>query len=128
MEEKLLRNACEEVFSYVGGEFEVNIKFACKNYIRELNKQYMQKNKPTNVLSFNHDNNTKNGDIIICESIVEHEASNLGYKPEEMLLLYVVHGMLHLSGFDHKNEEERAKMEGIEQSILNKFGVKIERN
>lgn len=127
LSESRLKKAAEAVFGFVGEEFEVNIKFACESCIQGLNKEYMGKDEPTNVLSFNHEKDTKNGDIVVCETVVEHEADELGYKPEEMSLLYVVHGILHLAGFDHKNNEDRAKMEAIESDILKKLGVKIER-
>lgn len=128
IDEKLLQRACEEVFLYLGEEFEVSIKFACENCIRGLNKQYMGKDESTNVLSFNHDDDTKDGDIVICETVVENEAVELKYEPKELSLLYVVHGMLHLSGYDHKKTEDRVKMELAERNILSKLGVKIERS
>lgn len=127
LKKELLLKVCGEVFSYIGEEFEVNIKFACKNCIQELNKKYLGKDKPTNVLSFNHEKDVKSGDIIICESVVEIEANKLNYRPEEITILYVVHGMLHLAGFDHKKDKDRVKMELIECSILKKLGIEIER-
>lgn len=125
IDEKLLQKVAEEVFSYLGEEFEVNVKFACENCIQGLNKQYRGKDEPTNVLSFNQDDETKNGDIVICEAVVKREAVNLGYEVRDLDILYLVHGMLHLAGYDHENDSDRAKMEAIEEEILNKMDVNI---
>lgn len=126
VDRKLLENLTQEVFDYLGEEFSVSVKFACENCIRGLNKEYTGKDEPTNVLSFTDD--TGGGDIVICESVVEKEAKKLKYFESDLILLYFVHGMLHLAGFDHTNEEERAKMEKAEEAILSKIGVKIERD
>jgi len=128
IDKKLLENAVKEVFSYLDEEFEVNVKFVSEDYIHDLNKKHIGKDEPTNVLSFNHDNNSKGGDIVICEAVVGCEASKFNYKPEELSLLYMVHGILHLAGLDHTNEVDRAKMELVENKILSKLGVKIERD
>lgn len=127
IQEKLLTDVAGEVFSFVGEEYEVGLKFACLNCIKKLNKDYRGLDEPTNVLSFNASTDTKNGDILICEAVVEEEASKLGYEPEELILLYLVHGMLHLAGYDHQKPQERDKMEKIEAEILSKFGIIIER-
>lgn len=125
--DKLLTEVAGEVFSYLGEEYEVSVKFACEVCIRKLNKQYRGKDEPTNVLSFNTDEKTKDGDILICEAVVEREAAALNHTPLELDLLYLVHGMLHLAGYDHTNEAERAKMEAAEEAILHKVGIDIKR-
>jgi probable rRNA maturation factor len=125
--EKLLTEVAEEVFSYLSEDFEVNVKFACENCVRKLNKQYRGKDEPTNVLSFNIDPESKEGDILICESVVAKEATELKHAPKDLDLLYLVHGMLHLAGFDHTNDTERVKMETVEEEILSKVGISISR-
>lgn len=122
-----LRRISKEVFSFVGEEYDVGVKFACENCIRGLNKEYRGKDEPTNVLTFNVDDSSKDGDIVICEAVVLKESELLRYKTSDLIALYFVHGMLHLAGFDHQKVLERAKMEKIEEEILNKVGVKIER-
>lgn len=125
--EKLLQKAVEEVFSYLDEKFEIGVKFACENCIRGLNREYRGKDETTNVLSFNTDDTSKNGDIVICESVVEKEARELGYPEKDLILLYFIHGIFHLAGFDHINNEDRDKMEKAEEEILSKMGVQIER-
>lgn len=125
LDKKTILRVAAEVFSFLGEEFEVGVKFACENCIRGLNKQYRGKDEPTNVLSFNNEEHNKNGDIVICESFVEGEAKELKTAVSDLELLYLVHGMLHLAGFDHTKPGERVKMEKIEKAILNKIGLEI---
>jgi probable rRNA maturation factor len=127
LNEKLLAEVAEEVFSFVGTKFEVGLRFVSRDTIWGLNKQYRHQDKPTNVLSFHESPSGHNGDIVICEEVVEREAADLGYKPSDIRLLYFVHGILHLAGFDHENTVERDKMERAEAEILKKFRVAIER-
>jgi len=127
LDKKTILRVAAEVFSFLGEEFEVGVKFACENCIRGLNKQYRGKDEPTNVLSFNNEEHNKNGDIVICESFVEGEAKELKTEVSDLELLYLVHGMLHLAGFDHTKPGERDKMEEIEKNILAKVGIKVER-
>lgn len=127
VEQKLLTDVAGEVFSYIGINFEVGLKFACENCIQKLNKQYRGIDKPTNVLSFNEDDKSSNGEILICETVVAREAAELGRAQRELVLLYLVHGMLHLAGFDHQNIKDRDKMEKVEKTILKKFEINIER-
>jgi probable rRNA maturation factor len=125
--EELLTDVAGEVFSYLGEEFEVNVKFVCEKCIQGLNREFRGKNEPTNVLSFNASGGEKGGDIAICEPVVEKEARELNFEPQELCMLYLVHGMLHLAGFDHTSVPERDKMEKMEETILAKVGVQIER-
>lgn len=127
VEEKLLQSVAEEVFSYLGQEFAVGVKFACESCIQGLNKQYRGKNEPTNVLSFNLGSESWDGDIVISEAVVERESKDLGHSPLELDLLYLVHGMLHLAGFDHTSQADRAKMETAEANILKRVGVNLPR-
>ncbi len=125
---KLLTETAEEVFSYLDAIFEVNLSFISKDEIRTLNNRFRGINKPTNVLSFNYEKNEKDGDILICEEVVIEEAKELGFKESDLILLYLVHGILHLFGLDHQKKQERARMEKIEEFILIRKGIRIERD
>ncbi len=126
-DKKVLQIVAEEVFKYLGYDFEVNLNFVSNKKMKELNKIFLDKEKATNVLSFNHEASEKDGDIAISEEIVITEAKKLGYLPLDFLKLYLVHGMLHLAGFDHQNVSERVRMEKAEEKILNNLNVNIER-
>ncbi len=95
--------------------------------IQQLNKQYRNKNKATNVLSFPMQSPKEVdvcllGDIALCAVIINQEAeqqSKAGYAHWAHM---VVHGMLHLQGLDHEDDEEAEKMEQLEIKILNELG------
>ena len=93
--------------------------------MKELNKKFRKKNKPTDVLSFPFDNKIKHkknlylGDIAISYEIVNKRSKNSIFFLE--LDKMWIHGYLHLLGFDHKRKKDFTKMKKIEDLILNKF-------
>lgn len=121
---ELLLGIAEEAFSFLGRSFPVGIKFITSDEIRELNSKYRQIDKVTNVLSFGGD---EGGDIVLSEDYIAREALTLGIPASDLTALYLVHGILHLAGYDHENDQERVKMEKAESLILNKFGISAER-
>jgi probable rRNA maturation factor len=99
--------------------------------ITRLNSDYRHKTAPTNVLSFPFDQpaglpaeelEPELGDVVICAAVVEQEAQAQGKTPEAHWAHMVVHGTLHLLGFDHITEAEAEQMEGLERQILAKLG------
>ncbi len=109
-------------------EAEVVIRVVDSAEIRALNMQYRQKDMPTNVLSFPSDlpeivASSLLGDIVICASVVADEAQAQGKSLEAHWAHMVVHGVLHLIGYDHIAEEEAQQMERLECSILSTVGV-----
>ena len=106
---------------------EISLSLVDASAMQQLNQQYRDKNKPTNVLSFPTDfpeelNVPLLGDIIICPSIVEAEASAQNKSLESHWAHLCVHGVLHLLGFDHIEEQEADSMEALETKILLDLG------
>ena len=99
--------------------------------VRRLNATYRSKDKPTNVLSFPaqaRGNATTAGprmlgDVVLAEETVLQEASNLGIAPAHHLEHLVIHGLLHLLGFDHEEDGKAAVMERLETEILGTLGI-----
>ncbi|MDH5649136.1 MAG: rRNA maturation RNase YbeY [Gammaproteobacteria bacterium] len=93
----------------------------------ELNRQYRNKSGPTNVLSFPFEDppGVKSeilGDLVICAPVVSREAQEQN-KPEQAHWAHmVVHGIMHLRGYDHINDEDAGKMEKMETTILTRLG------
>lgn len=92
-----------------------------------LNSQYRGKRKPTNVLSFpmqlpEHVDERALGDLVICAPVVEREAKEQGKPAMAHWAHMVVHGMLHLQGYDHEVEAEALEMEALEIRILRDLG------
>ena len=111
--------------------------------IQQLNKQYRNKDKATNVLSFpmelpeglpgelpeelvhemfEQDDVSLLGDIALCAPVIKHEAVQQSKTEEEHWAHMVVHGMLHLQGYDHVEEAEAEVMERLEVEILHRLG------
>ena len=76
------------------------------------------------MLSFDYDDiDGYLGDLVICMPVVEREASEQGKGIEEHCAHMVVHGILHLLGYDHENNADAEKMETLERKILAKLGI-----
>ena len=93
---------------------------------QELNRRYRGKDKSTNVLSFPYDGDMLDvpilGDIVICGPVVAMEAQQQGKEPRAHWAHLVVHGCLHLLGYDHVQESEAEVMEACERKILAGMG------
>ena len=103
---------------------EVSVSFKTELEIRELNRQYRGKDKPTDVLSFpGFPNQPALGDIVICLNIAEEQARRYAHSFERELAFLAVHGLLHLLGYDHEMEEDEIEMRGVQYDIMQKIGV-----
>jgi probable rRNA maturation factor len=90
---------------------------------RRLNRTWRGKDQPTNVLSFAGDETEPLGDLAICAPVVAREAREQGKQPTAHWAHMVVHGVLHLLGYDHENDREAAIMEAREAKILAQLGI-----
>lgn len=106
----------------------VSVRFVDEVEIRSLNKQYRGLDEPTNVLSFPCDMCDEFGlrilgDIVVCEPVVNREALEQGKSPGDHWAHIVVHGLLHLLGFDHAEDRQAQEMENLEVSLLKEMEV-----
>jgi len=107
---------------------EVSIVLADDVFVRDLNREYRGQDKATNVLSFAADSANESpvssgaprllGDVIVAFETVSVEASAQGKTLADHLCHLVVHGILHLSGYDHEQDPAAEKMEALEVKIL----------
>lgn len=108
---------------------EIAVLLADDAMIRQLNAQWRAKDKPTNVLSFPAVEMKKIpdapmlGDIIIARETVLREADEEGKMPGHHLQHLVVHGVLHLLGYDHEDDDEAERMEALERAVLSELGI-----
>ncbi len=108
--------------------YTFSLKFSTNEEVQALNHTYRGQNKPTNVLSFEDDEPHHNtppymGDIIIADEVTRIEAAENNIPVEHHISHLVVHGILHLFGFDHMEEDEACQMEDLEGRILNQLGI-----
>ena len=111
---------------------EVSLLLTDDAQVRELNAEYRQQDKPTNVLSFAAldedspvppDGPILLGDVIVAYQTAEREAREEGKNFADHLSHLVVHGVLHLLGYDHIEDDEAEEMESLERSILAGLGI-----
>jgi probable rRNA maturation factor len=91
--------------------------------VKALNGQHRNKNKPTNVLTFEFGSETLGGDIVLALGTVRREAAAAGRPMGDHLAHLVVHGALHLRGHDHHHVGDARRMEMEEARILSTIGV-----
>ena len=106
---------------------ELTIRLVDETESQELNSQYRHKHSPTNVLSFpaevpDYIELPLLGDLVICAPVVLKEAQQQNKAPEAHWAHMIVHGCLHLLGYDHINDDDAEEMEQIEIKILHKIG------
>lgn len=108
-------------------EAELVIRIVSKDEIQTLNRQYRHKDSPTNVLSFPFESPPGLslpllGDIAICAEIVCEEAFEQGKSTQAHWAHMVVHGVLHLLGYDHVDDDDAEEMEEMEIDLLESLG------
>ena len=102
---------------------EVTVRFVEQEEGQTLNRDFRGKDYPTNVLSFPYASEPElAGDLVLCLPVVLREATEQGKTPEAHFAHLLVHGMLHLQGYDHDNDEDAEVMEAEEREILAKLG------
>ena len=104
---------------------ELSLVLANDSFIRNLNKTYRDKDKPTNVLSFPQDmENGLLGDVVMALETLQQEAQEQDKSFHDHVMHMVVHGTLHLLGYDHETDPEAEEMEALEIKILEDMGIK----
>ena len=110
---------------------EVNIIFVGLEEIHEINKTYRNVDRPTDVISFALEDTEDVtvyeervlGDIYICLDKVHEQAKEYGHTEIRERAFLIVHGLLHLLGYDHMIKEEEKIMFGLQEEILNEMGI-----
>lgn len=145
---KLLRPYCKTVeqtcaaaldgtaLARIEAPWNLAVVLADDAFVHQLNRDFRGKDRPTNVLSFPSADNIKGrarrlaavggtdlGDVILALETVQREAAAQGKDPRHHAQHLLVHGILHLLGFDHMKAEDAARMEALEVKILKKQGI-----
>jgi len=110
------------------GDYQLAIRVVDEQESQQLNAEYRGKDKPTNVLSFPMEmpeqlEEQLLGDLVICAPVVEQEAHQQNKPVLSHWAHMVIHGMLHLQGFDHETEAEAEAMESREIQLLQQLGI-----
>lgn len=106
---------------------ELSIAVVGSKRMAELHEQFMDIAGPTDVLTFPLELDAKRrvigGEVVICLPIARQRAREAGVKLRDELLLYALHGMLHLNGWDDRTQREYHRMHSMEDKILRQLGI-----
>ncbi|MBO0476872.1 rRNA maturation RNase YbeY [Vagococcus sp. DIV0080] len=118
---------------------EMSVTFVNNEEIHEINREYRDKNAPTDVISFALEDEGMDetpiimegfdiprnlGDIIVSVEKIEEQAKEFNHSFERELGFLVVHGFLHLNGYDHMNDLDEKEMFDLQRKILDDYGLK----
>lgn len=111
-----------------GSNIELTVRVVGRDESRELNRAFRGKDSATNVLSFPAElpegiDLPLLGDIVICAPLVAEEAAQQGKAVRDHWAHLTIHGLLHLMGHDHLDDDEAEEMESLEISLLESLGI-----
>jgi len=106
----------------MGRQAEVTIRYVAEAEGRRLNREYRGRDYATNVLTFIYGRDPLAGDVVICAPVVAREASEQQKDLSAHHAHMLVHGLLHLQGFDHEKARDAERMERREKTILARLG------
>ena len=123
-----LERACCATLAYCDRRGAVSLRVTDREEMQALNAQFRGKPMPTNVLSFPADVEIEEGmlllgDIVLCAPVVETEALAQNKTTDAHYLHMVVHGTLHLLGYDHIDDDDARIMEQCEREVLARLGI-----
>lgn len=124
----LIRRAVQTVLKQAGIETaEISVAIVDDLTIAQIHEQYLRKPGPTDVLSFLLEESDRHvdGEIVVSADTAASWAKRVGWSSEYELLLYIVHGTLHLVGFDDQTQSERRKMRRKEKAVLRELGIAV---
>ena len=125
-----VRSICERILNDNGiRSGKINVVLVDGNTSRQYNRDFLQHDYPTDTISFPIEDRRNEGylegDVLVCPEVAKERAKEFGWTAEEELLLYVVHGMLHLFGFDDTTPQQQAAMQAKEREYLATLGIQV---
>jgi len=113
IEEGFLKKTAEKALKFVKIKIpEISLVLVCDARMKSLNKKYRKRNKVTDVLAFDY------GEIIICLPQARRQAKELGHSPKDELKILLIHGILHLAGFNDETKAGYKKMMVAQEKIF----------
>jgi probable rRNA maturation factor len=125
-----VRTVCERILTNNGVySGKINVVLVDSETIHQYNVDFLQHDYPTDVISFPSEDRRGEGylegEILACTEVAKDRSAEFGWSAEEELMLYVVHGMLHLVGFDDVKPEQQAVMQEQERNFLATLGIQV---
>ncbi len=105
-------------------QVSLGVSFVSPQQSKALNFRYRRKRRPTTILTFIYSTGKViQGDMVLCLPVIFREAKAHKKNGKESLLYILLHGLLHLKGYDHKNSRDQKRMELIEARLMHKLNV-----
>ena len=141
---RLIRRVFDEAVEFTDNDYKhllVTVSFAKRDEIRNLNRIYRNVDRVTDVLSFpmldivypqkikdylfevSPDGSLYLGDIVICKKIAKKQAKDYGHSKKREIAFLALHGLLHVLGYDHIEQEDEKIMKKTSEEILTKLGI-----
>ncbi len=120
--DKFLREVAQTVLKGEKSKLSLSIALVGRGRIKELNRKYRRKNRPTDILSFQYG---KDGEMVICLSEVRRNAKSFGSIFKKELKRVLIHGILHLLGYDHEGSSKKAEKMREKENYYFKLCQKI---
>ncbi len=126
IEPDLVKNYIKRIVKEEKNEKDVSILFTNNDTIRKFNSKWRGKDKATDVLSFPYNDEISNvlGDIIISIEKIKEQAVEYSHSYEREFFYILTHGILHILGYDHEQEEDKKIMREKEEYYLSKLEIK----
>jgi probable rRNA maturation factor len=128
--QQLLRKAARAVLQGEGIQTAtISLAIVDDPTMHQLNREYLKHDYPTDVLSFvlDRDGSNLDGEIVVSADMAASRCPEFGWSAQDEITLYVVHGMLHLIGFDDHSPADRRRMRLKEQEYLRKLKIVVKR-
>jgi probable rRNA maturation factor len=106
------------------GDMALTLRLTDSDEAQGLNRDYRGKDYATNVLTFVYDTAPPAGDVCLCAPVVAREAAEQGKDLEAHWAHLVIHGVLHLQGYDHEHKTDAVTMESVERFIMQHLGYR----
>jgi len=125
-----VRTLCERILDDNGIKSgKINVVLVDSDTIQQYNRDFLRHDYPTDTISFpceyRQDEGHLEGEALVCTEIAKERAEEFSWTAEEEMLLYVVHGMLHLLGYDDTAPEKKAVMQEKERDYLATLGIQL---
>ena len=125
-----VREVCERILAdHEITSGKINVVLVDSDTMRQFNKDFLQHDYPTDSISFpveyRQNEGYLEGEVLACAEIAQERAEEFGWTAEEELILYIIHGTLHLIGLDDDTQEQRDLMQKKERHYLATLGIQV---
>ncbi len=123
VDSRLLRRQAQWVLEHglAWPQYQIAIQLLSPTPMARLNKKHLNHDGPTDILTFCYDAAAQHGELFICPAVAQEQAGRFRVTTRNELARYVIHGLLHMAGYDDKQSDARRKMKREENRLLRRL-------